>query len=141
MRAGFFAALFLSAFALVQAAPSPSHVEERDLIDNLENAVASLFSTTIDLKSIISVATSVVEPVFAEATSIVGDVLQTDTALVQEATSLFAAATSAIGPEASSIVQDAKNVIVTSNGAASRPISMGAAAVLGSMLLGAYAAI
>ncbi|KAI0801427.1 hypothetical protein C8Q74DRAFT_1242007 [Fomes fomentarius] len=154
MRAGFFAALFLSATA-VFAAPSPQptpapapNVQQRDIVDNLESVAANIFSVTIDLKSILSVATPVVASVIAEATSVVGEFLQSDTALAAEATKLVSQAESALGPAGTQIANELNNVVSTPNGAVSgqdlaavRPLSVGAAAVVGSLLLGAFAAL
>ncbi|KAI1791962.1 hypothetical protein LXA43DRAFT_1094045 [Ganoderma leucocontextum] len=139
MRAGYFVALFLSGFAAVQAAPPA--VQQRDLADNVASAADDLFS--INLESILSEATPVVASVFQEATSLIGSVIASDTALVAEATSLFGEATSFLGPAATGIANEVHEVV--SNGAAqesvARPLAMGAAAVLGSMVLGAYAVL
>ncbi|KAM5538338.1 hypothetical protein V8D89_007940 [Ganoderma adspersum] len=140
MRAGFFAALFLSGFAAVQAAPPA--VQQRDLADNVASAADDLFS--INLESILSEATPVVASVFQEATSLIGSVIASDTALVAEATSLFGEATSFLGPAATSIVNDVHEVVTpnaASQDSVARPLAMGAAAVLGSMVLGAYAVL
>ncbi|RPD82688.1 hypothetical protein L226DRAFT_565241 [Lentinus tigrinus ALCF2SS1-7] len=145
MRAGFFVALFLSSVSVL-AAPSP--VEERDLIDNVNSAVDQLFSVTIDIKAIISEATSVAESVFVEATSEIGN-LVTNTAVVAEATSLLSEAESFLGPTGTAIAKDLNNVKNAISNSASarqevtavRPLTMGATAVLGSMLLGAFAVL
>ncbi|RPD64801.1 hypothetical protein L227DRAFT_269058 [Lentinus tigrinus ALCF2SS1-6] len=145
MRAGFFVALFLSSVSVL-AAPSP--VEERDLIDNVNSAVDQLFSVTIDIKAIISEATSIAESVFVEATSEIGN-LVTNTAVVAEATSLLSEAESFLGPTGTAIAKDLNNVKNAISNSASarqevtavRPLTMGATAVLGSMLLGAFAVL
>ncbi|KAI0714600.1 hypothetical protein C8Q76DRAFT_430572 [Earliella scabrosa] len=165
MRFGFVATVLFSAAAFVQAAPSP--VQERDLVDNLQSAAAELFSVTIDsaylaasticssslirwtVKSLLNVATPIVGSVFAEATSVVGEFLETDTVFVPAATSLLGQAESALGPTGTAIANElnnVKNAIITPNGAVSdvaavRPLSLGAAAVVGSVLLGAYAVL
>ncbi|KAI0721413.1 hypothetical protein C8T65DRAFT_230640 [Cerioporus squamosus] len=143
MRAGFFVALFLSSVSVL-AAPSP--VEQRDLVDNVETAIDQLFSVTVD--TIIGEATSVAESVFKEATAEIGK-LATNTAVVAEATSLLSEAESFLGPTGTAIAKDLNNVKNAISNSASarqevsamRPLTMGAAAVLGSMLLGAYAAL
>ncbi|TFK92814.1 hypothetical protein K466DRAFT_581601 [Polyporus arcularius HHB13444] len=145
MRAGFFVALFLSAVSVL-AAPSP--VEQRDLVDNVETAIDQLFSVTVDLKAIVSEATAIGESIFQEATAEIGS-LVTNTAVVAEATSLLSEAESFLGPTGTAIAKDLNNVKNAFSNSASarqdvsamRPLTMGAAAVLGSMLLGAYAAL
>ncbi|TBU25837.1 hypothetical protein BD311DRAFT_469881 [Dichomitus squalens] len=144
MRAGFFVTLFLSSVFSVQAAPATFQQRDNDVLQNIESAADNLFS--INIGSILSEATPVVASVFQEATSIVGSVIASDTALRSEATSILGEVKSVLGPSATGIANDVHEVVSAANGAAqdsvvARPLAMGAAAVLGSMFLGAYVVV
>ncbi|EJF67459.1 hypothetical protein BD309DRAFT_923364 [Dichomitus squalens] len=144
MRAGFFSVLFLSSVFSVHAAPSILQRRDNEVLQNIESAADDLFS--INIGSILSEATPVVASVFQEATSIVGSVIASDTALRSEATSIFGEVESILGPAATGIVNNVHEVVSAANGAAqdsvvARPLAMGAAAVLGSMFLGAYVVV
>ncbi|KAI0370050.1 hypothetical protein BV20DRAFT_314966 [Pilatotrama ljubarskyi] len=135
MRAGLFAALFLSA-VFVQARPPPE--AKRDLIDNLTKVAEELY--TSDIASIFHEATPALGSLFAEATSVVGGVLASNTALGHEATALMSAAESkATGLEKE--LASNKNGASRAQGFASNPLGLGVATALGSVLLGAYAVL
>ncbi|KAH9923179.1 uncharacterized protein BXZ73DRAFT_103973 [Epithele typhae] len=133
MRAGYFAALLLSAVA-VRAVPAPVQ-QERDLGSSLEQAASGLFGG-IDIGSALGAAASpILGSILGDATAVVGSMTGSNPALAG-LTSVLGAATSIVGSDSG-----AKGATGKSNDASpARMVSMGAA-VFGSMLLGAYAVL
>ncbi|KAI0640268.1 hypothetical protein C8Q77DRAFT_123949 [Trametes polyzona] len=159
MRAGILSALFFSAL-FVQARPAPDSEQKRDreltsrdtvdvgftgrkpfaVIDNITKAAEEIFSS--DIAPILHEVTPEVGTLVAEATSALGSVFASNTALGHEATAIL----SAFESKATTIEHDVA-AAVKSNDApqvrsiASGSLHLGLATALGSVLLGAYAVL
>ncbi|KAI0325413.1 hypothetical protein GY45DRAFT_247931 [Cubamyces sp. BRFM 1775] len=137
MRAGILATVFCLFFCAIfaQAAPSPEQKRDAsDIIDHLTSLAGDIF--TADVEPLLSSITPEAVSLFDEATSIVGNVVASNTALASIATSLLSAAEAQVTGVENLVAHN--NGGLRAHGSSSGPLGWGLATALGSVLLGAY---
>ncbi|KAH9885380.1 hypothetical protein C8Q73DRAFT_795807 [Cubamyces lactineus] len=137
MRAGLLAAIFCLFFCAVFARAAPSPEQKRDasdVINDLTSIAGEIF--TADVEPLLSSITPEAISLFDEATSIVGHVVASNTALASVATSLLSAAEAQVTGVENLVAHN--NGGVRARGSSAGPLGWGLATALGSVLLGAY---